>query len=696
MKTTTLAIAGLLFSQLICAQVGIGTSAPAAQLDVAATNVASPANTDGLLIPRISAFPALNPTAPQHGMLVFLTATSGTNMPGFYYWNQPTLSWTPLSAPINAWSLTGNAASGVNFIGTTNAQDVDFRTNNIVRLRLSQRGQLEFFNTGNSIFIGDEAGENDDLTNNQNIFIGYQSGRFNLNGSANTAIGYYALRALTGGISNTALGHRALQSNDSGNRNLAAGQDALSTNTAGHNNTALGYAALQTSLTSDSNTAVGSASMRNAEGNANTAVGTSTMENNSGGYASVAVGAYALRNNASGYFNTALGYNAMNQNGSGYQNTAVGAGSLGQNLAGYRNVAVGMSALQKNTGGYYNTATGYASLEKNTDGFQNTASGAFALSENTTGINNTANGRNSLAANTTGNNNTAVGTNAMASNLTGGNNTVSGVAAMYLNTSGGNNTVSGGSALYYNTTGNYNSGFGLDALRNNTTGSHNTALGSSSLLTNTGGIRLTGLGRLSDVSADNLTNGTVLGANAILNASHKVRIGASTVTVVEGPVPYSNPSDARFKIDVKDDVPGLDFVMRLKPVTYKFDTQKFENHVSGKRETEIPQSEFESSSAIVRTGFLAQDVDKVLQDLGYSFDGLHKPDATNPFDHYSIAYSQFVMPLVKAVQEQQGTIALQAGKLKDLESQNEQLRAMLIGQQQMLKVLESRLEKLER
>lgn len=686
MKTTTLAITGLLFSQLICVQVGIGTAAPAAQLDVAATNVASPASTDGLLVPRILTFPAINPTAPQHGMLVFLTVASGANPPGFYYWNHPMLTWTPLSAPVNAWSLAGNtAASGVNFIGTTNPQDVDFRTNNILRARLTQRGQLEFLNSGNSIFIGEEAGENDDLTNNQNVFIGYHSGRSNLSGNANTSIGYYALRALTAGNGNTAIGHRALQSNDSGNRNLAAGQDALSTNTAGHNNTALGYAALQTSLTSDSNTAIGSASMRNAEGNANTAVGVSSMENNSGGYASVAVGAYALRNNASGYFNTALGYNAMTQNSSGYQNTAVGAGSLGQNLGGYRNVALGMSALQKNTGGYYNTATGYASLEKNTDGYQNTATGSWALAENTTGISNTANGRNALAANTTGNNNTAVGNNAMASNLTGGNNTVSGVAAMYLNTSGGNNTVSGGSALYYNTTGNFNSGFGLDALRNNTTGSHNTALGSSSLLTNTGGIRLTGLGRLSDVSVDNLTNGTVLGANAILNASHKVRLGAATVTAVEGPVPYSNPSDARFKTDVRDDVPGLDFVMRLKPVTYKFDTQKFELHVSGRRESGIPQSEFELASAIVRTGFLAQEVDKVLQDLGYSFDGLHKPDAANPFDHYSIAYSQFVMPLVKAVQEQQQIIL-------DQQKQIDALRAQISLQQQEIL---TRLEKLE-
>ena len=66
-------------------QVGINTTTPNAQLDVRSTSQAAPINTDGILIPKIDAFPAVNPTALQHGMMVFLTITVSSDTPGFYY-----------------------------------------------------------------------------------------------------------------------------------------------------------------------------------------------------------------------------------------------------------------------------------------------------------------------------------------------------------------------------------------------------------------------------------------------------------------------------------------------------------------------------------------------------------------------------------------------------------------------------------
>lgn len=75
------------------AQVGINTTDPEAQLDIKSSNQATPTNKDGILIPKVDAFPASNPTASQQGMLVYLTTTSGTNEPGFYYWDNTTTSW---------------------------------------------------------------------------------------------------------------------------------------------------------------------------------------------------------------------------------------------------------------------------------------------------------------------------------------------------------------------------------------------------------------------------------------------------------------------------------------------------------------------------------------------------------------------------------------------------------------------------
>ena len=52
---------------------------------------------------------------------------------------------------------------------------------------------------------------------------------------------------------------------------------------------------------------------------------------------------------------------------------------------------------------------------------------------------------------------------------------------------------------------------------------------------------------------------------------------------------------------------------------------------------------------------------------GYDFSGVKKPQ--NDKDHYGIAYSQFVVPLVKAMQEQQKMIDDLKKQLEDLKRQ---------------------------
>jgi hypothetical protein len=83
----------LLTGTVFYAQVGINNTDPKASLDITATNQANPSNTDGLLIPRIDDFPVTNPTADQNGMMVYLTTASGSNAPGYYYWDNGASSW---------------------------------------------------------------------------------------------------------------------------------------------------------------------------------------------------------------------------------------------------------------------------------------------------------------------------------------------------------------------------------------------------------------------------------------------------------------------------------------------------------------------------------------------------------------------------------------------------------------------------
>ena len=98
MKIQIVLFFGLFFSMEIFAQTGIGTTTPdaSAKLEVNSTN-------KGFLPPRI-ALTALNSaspvTSPATGLLIFNTASAGTNpnqvTPGYYYWDGVNSKWVRL------------------------------------------------------------------------------------------------------------------------------------------------------------------------------------------------------------------------------------------------------------------------------------------------------------------------------------------------------------------------------------------------------------------------------------------------------------------------------------------------------------------------------------------------------------------------------------------------------------------------
>jgi len=104
-----------LFGPLLYAQVGIGNISPNATLDISATNVSTPANTDGILIPRMDEFPAANPTIAQDGMMVFITGAGGVSE-GFYYWDNDAgpAAWTTIGGTDSDWTVTGNNMASAN------------------------------------------------------------------------------------------------------------------------------------------------------------------------------------------------------------------------------------------------------------------------------------------------------------------------------------------------------------------------------------------------------------------------------------------------------------------------------------------------------------------------------------------------------------------------------------------------------
>ncbi|MCP4551839.1 MAG: hypothetical protein GY834_07320, partial [Bacteroidetes bacterium] len=207
------------------------------------------------------------------------------------------------AADITRWnnSADGSVLKGVG--GDTKIQVGEDSGENEIRFDINgterwvmDRARLEPKNTGMSVFIGQSAGLNDDLSSNENIFIGYEAGKSNTSGNRNTAHG-----------------SRALHSNKTGNYNVAYGVESLYSNTKGHYNTATGSMAMYYNVIGDYNTANGAMSLLfNTTGDKNTALGFGANAFNKAGDRNVALGFKAGRgaslHSKSG--NVFLGYKA--------------------------------------------------------------------------------------------------------------------------------------------------------------------------------------------------------------------------------------------------------------------------------------------------------------------------------------------------------------------------------------------------
>jgi len=118
-------------------------------------------------------------------------------------------------------------------------------------------------------------------------------------------------------------------------------------------------------------------------------------------------------------------------------------------------------------------------------------------------------------------------------------------------------------------------------------------------------------------------------------------------------------SDSRLKKDISEKVPGLSFINKLRPVTYHLDTENVE-----KRR--------------LQTGFIAQEVAEAANETDFDFHGIAYP--TSEDGYYSLQYSSFVVPLVKAVQE--------------LNSKNEILQRNIVSQNREIEKLQKMIKEL--
>jgi hypothetical protein len=220
------------------------------------------------------------------------------------------------------------------------------------------------------------------------------------------------------------------------------------------------------------------------------------------------------------------------------------------------------------------------------------------------------------------------------------------------NTSGKDNTGVGYGAINHNITGAYNTGIGSLALLSTTASQYNTSIGYAAGRLFDNGWNNVFVGANTDVNVANLFNVIAIGQGTTVTASSTARFGNSATGSYGGWANWTNVSDGRYKKNIKDNVPGLDFILKLEPVTYNLDvigisSALHENH-DEEWDTSM-QKAISEKEAIVQTGFIAQDVEKIARAINYEFSGVDAPKTDQ--DLYGLRYAEFVVPLVKAVQE---------------------------------------------
>ena len=109
-------------------------------------------------------------------------------------------------------------------------------------------------------------------------------------------------------------------------------------------------------------------------------------------------------------------------------------------------------------------------------------------------------------------------------------------------------------------------------------------------------------------------------------------------------------SDRNEKNTITESDLGLDFICKLKPVSYKWN-----------------QREGENADTKTHYGLISQDVEESVIASGKTLDDFGAIDKPEGDDPMGLSYEEFISPLVKAIQEQQEQIKILQEKIASLE-----------------------------
>jgi trimeric autotransporter adhesin len=321
------------------------------------------------------------------------------------------------------------------------------------------------------------------------------------------------------------------------------------------------------------------------------------------GFGYLALGCNSFSNYASGIF---IGYRAGLRVCGSYSSIGIGSDVFcsASNATGIGNtVAIGMNTAKGRCSLCNVVAIGYNTL--------NQASSFVLNSEVIIGSNSTGrfSGSNSQS-------NTLIGNNVARNLPTGYNNTIIGHCAGYSQYSiGESNTFIG-----------YRAGqqVGGDT-------SFNVMIGSNS------GRTITGT-RLQNI---------LIGYNNYVSDSYHTVIGNSSTSSNKAPRAWTVLSDYRDKSNVEEleENLGLNFIRKLKPISYKYNHRKRYVNECG---FEYGESDGSLKDVKESYGFSAQEMKKSLEELSVTFDALRY---NSKDDSYRLIYTELISPIVKSIQE---------------------------------------------
>jgi len=193
---------------------------------------------------------------------------------------------------------------------------------------------------------------------------------------------------------------------------------------------------------------------------------------------------------------------------------------------------------------------------------------------------------------------------------------------------------------------------------------NNVCIGSETGDTITSGTNNTILGTASD-AASGAVNQIVIGYGVVGQGDNYAVIGNGSQTRLyigddQGGQLFAgtstiNTSDRRIKKDIEDSDLGLNFINKLRPITYRkkevidYD-DSLKTKMSWYKNDTPPRVLDEEQKEKIRLGFIAQEVGEVLRDLGFSENNEIVQIDENTTQQ-GLAYERFVPTLVKAVQE---------------------------------------------